>query len=307
MIFADRLMERIKVSKSFLVAGFDPVVEALPPFCVDQFTRGTQTSADAIYELLVGFHQVALDACHDKVAAVKPNIAFFEQYGVAGLKAFKQVCELAKERGLLVIADVKRGDIGSTAKAYSKAFLGKSTLLGKPIEAFNVDAITISPYLGFDTIETYFDDCREFGKGLFVLVKTSNPGSAALQNHGGSGTCSVAEAVADWLGAHANVLEGKCGYSGLGAVVGATYPKEATALRARMPKNLFLIPGMGAQGGSAVDAVAGFSSQKSGALINVSRGLLAGFPQQIQSIEALSTEISERATRFNADVSAALR
>jgi orotidine-5'-phosphate decarboxylase len=202
---------------------------------------------------------------------------------------------------------VKRGDIGSTAKAYSAAYLGRNKFQGRSIPAFDVDAITINPYLGFDTVETYFDDCVAYGKGLFVLVKTSNPGSAALQNlKGRDSSRSVCEEVAVWLGEKAELLKGDSGYSSLGAVVGATYPAEAKALRTLMPRNFLLIPGMGAQGGSAEDAVAGFSDEKSGGIINISRGLLGGLSGKVHSAGEMKELIRSRADEFNGQIAAAL-
>lgn len=306
MNFADRLLASIQKNTSFIVAGFDPQLETLPRFILEKAARDGATNEDSIYNALVNFHREALTAVSSQIAAVKPNIAFFEQYGLGGLKAFASICALIREHGLPVIADVKRGDIGSTAQAYSSAFLGQSMAFGKRTAIFDVDAITVNPFLGFDTVETYFKDCKEFGKGLFVLVKTSNPGSASIQGLKDSGTGrSISETVARWLAEHASELQGTCGYSGLGAVVGATYPAEARALRELMPTNLFLIPGMGAQGGTASDSVAGFSPKKSGAIINISRGLLGSLNDCVDAA-SLRALISERAGIFNKQISEAL-
>ncbi|MBX7145112.1 MAG: orotidine-5'-phosphate decarboxylase [Oligoflexia bacterium] len=303
--FADRLLTSIKQRSSYLVAGFDPQLEALPAFIL-KAASAEPSNDGAIYSALMSFHKLALETVQHKVAAVKPNIAFFEQYGLAGLRAFADICKLAKDYKLPVIADIKRGDIGSTAKAYSAAFLGRSNIFGRKEPMFDVDAITVNPFLGFDTIETYFDDCSTYGKGLFVLVKTSNPGSASIQGLSAGESGTVSEHVASWLAERAANFMGSGKYSSLGAVVGATYPGEAKKLRELMPKNLFLIPGMGAQGGSAKDAVAGFGSDKQGGLINISRGLLAGFTDAHCDNSALGAEISKRAEAFNAQVREAL-
>ncbi len=306
MNFADRLIASIAQSKSFIVAGFDPQIEAFPQCILDDAAKRTSSNDEAVYAALVNFHQLALDALVGKVAAVKPNIAFFEQYGIAGLRAFASICSMIKERKLPIIADIKRGDIGSTAQAYSSAYLGQVSLFGKKQAVFDVDAITISPYLGFDTVETYFKDCQEFGKGLFVLVKTSNPGSASIQGLKLQSGQKVAETVATWLADKGAGFLGTSGYSGLGAVVGATYPDEARALRKLMPNNFFLIPGMGAQGGTAQDAVAGFSANKSGAIINISRGLLGTIESAIER-NSIAPLVGQRADEFNRQVAAALQ
>lgn len=305
--FADRVISAVQGKKSFIIAGFDPQIETFPKFLLENAAKSAKTTEDLVYTALMDFHRLALTAVHEQVAAVKPNIAFFEQYGLAGLRAFADIVLLIKEHKLLVVADVKRGDIGSTAKAYSAAYLGKSSAFGRAVNTFDVDAITVNPFLGFDTVETYLDDCREFGKGLFVLVKTSNPGSAALQGiEAKQSGHSVSESVAAWLGEKAELLRGSTGYSGLGAVVGATYPDEARKLRTLMPRNLLLIPGMGAQGGSAKDAVAGFSSEGSGALINISRGLLGGLPANVVDDASLVSAVKARAIEFNSQITAAL-
>ena len=198
----------------------------------------------------------------------------------------------AAELGLPVIADAKRGDIGSTAQAYSSAFLGKDA-------PFAADALTVNPFLGFDTLEPFIQDCEKYGKGIFVLVKTSNPGSAALQGE-------TSHKVAEWLNQSGEKFIGACGYSSLGAVVGATHPEEARELRGAMPKNFFLIPGYGAQGGSAADAVAGFSKTKHGGIINVSRGLCGNIPADIQSYETLKATFESRIRKMNLEIGSCL-
>lgn len=303
--FANRLLSSIATNNSYIVAGFDPQLDGFPAFILKE-ASSKATNQDSIYTALMAFHKIALEALHGKIAAIKPNIAFFEQYGLAGLKAFADICQIAKELKLPVVADVKRGDIGSTAKAYSAAFLGRSKCFGRQEPIFDVDAITVSPYLGFDTIETYFEDCQNYGKGLFVLVKTSNPGSASLQSLKVGDSSNVSEHVARWLAEKAPLFLGSSGYSSLGAVVGATYPSEAKKLRELMPKNLFLIPGMGAQGGSAEDAIAGFGADKRGGLINISRGLLAGFGDGVNDASSLALGISRRSHEFNQQVLTAL-
>ncbi len=314
--FADKLQASIERSNSFLVAGIDPRIEDFPKFLLDEVKSRFTSKEDFIYGALTSFYALALATLNTKIACVKPNIAFFEQYGLSGLKAFADIVKLAQELGLPVIADAKRGDIGSTAAAYSAAFLGRSELFGEKFPVFDADALTVNPFLGFDTLEVFLKDCVAYGKGLFVLVKTSNPGSAALQGTFNSGSDSnqpnVSEKVAAWLAEKASTLAGTCGFSGIGAVVGATYPEEAKHLRNIMPTNILLIPGMGAQGGTAKDAVAGFAvnqytGKKGGAVINVSRGLFGGLPPSVVDKGSLCTELMKRAESFNTQIEQALQ
>jgi len=256
---------------------------------------------------LTAFFQFALEAVADRIAAVKPNIAFFEALGLGGLRALTSVAAMLREHRVPFILDGKRGDIGSTAEAYAAACLGETQALGRSLRFLEADALTVNPFLGFDTLEPFVAACRERGKGLFVLVRTSNPGAAALQG-AQCETGSVSERVADWLAEEGAKLLGACGYSSLGAVVGATYPDEARALRRRMPHAFFLIPGMSAQGASAADAAAGFARKEraGGALINVSRGLLSSFSSTALSREELRRELQEKAGGFNRLVNEAL-
>lgn len=304
--FADALQDSIARTASVLVAGCDPVIDTLPQFLVDEACRRHQDSRGVIAHVLSAFSDAFVSAVDGRVAAVKPNIAFFEQYGLAGLEAFEALCRKVRERGIPLIVDAKRGDIGSTAAAYSAAFLGRATAGGKPVKAFEGDALTVSPYLGFDTLEPFLKDCVAHGKGLFILVQTSNPGAKSLQGLEAGGR-TVSQHVAHWVAERGSVLLGSCGWSGLGAVVGASYPREAQDLRAIMPDNFFLIPGLGAQGAGAAEAVAGFGvkgGKRGGALVNASRGLLAGTSS---TLEELSGVIRGNVERFNADLSSALQ
>lgn len=301
--FATRLERSIIKNNSVLCAGFDPTLESLPGFLL---ARGEQapTSEEAIARVLSDTFSLAAEALQGLAPVIKPNIAFFEQYGIGGLRAFQNVLSMARERGFLTIADIKRGDIASTGQAYSTAFLGAPTAFGKPIEAFACDAVTINPYLGFDTLETFLKDGEERGKGVFVLVRTSNPGSGSMQGLRIEGKGSlVCEEVAAWLALQASRLAGSGGRSGVGAVVGATYPDELARLRELMPKNYFLIPGLGAQGGTAHDTAKGFTPGGFGAVVNASRGLFVGikdtpdergFVQTVKhSAEKLRSELEE--------------
>ncbi len=306
MIFADLLQNSIKAHNSFLCAGFDPRLDNLPE-CILSEARKEKSNEDSIYKALVDFHSLALDACADCIACVKPNIGFYECLGIAGLKALQTIAKLIKEHNLPLILDGKRGDIGSTATAYSSAFLGQASAFGQKTGLIDADALTVNPFLGFDTMEPFLNDCKEYGKGIFVLVKTSNPGSAAIQDCVTDGI-TISEKIATWAAEAGEALKGECGYSGLGVVVGATYPEQAVKLRKIMPDNFFLIPGLSAQGAAAKDAVAGFStkSPRGGAVANVSRGLLGKFSSPNLTKEELKAEIRAKAEEYNQLIAAAL-
>ena len=304
--FADRLAQTILTTGSYLCAGFDPQPETFPEFLKEEAAAISPTDEEFVYTLLQSFYAVAIDALKGQVAAIKPNIAFFEQYGLGGMLAFAEIIAHARRSGMIVILDAKRGDIGSTAQAYADAFLGTATFLGRKVSGFSVDALTVNPFLGFDTLEPFITRCDEHGKGIFVLVKTSNPGSGDLQGVRSMGREeSISVRVARYLAEQADRLKGKSGFSALGAVVGATHPEEARALRAVMPSNLFLIPGYGAQGGTATDAVAGFAGS-GGGIINVSRALFGKFPQEVRSRTAVAAELVRRARELNEPVCSAL-
>jgi orotidine-5'-phosphate decarboxylase len=303
--FADKIEASVRTSKSFLVAGCDPVIEKLPSFLRADSDKDSVSDYDYIERVLGSFGDLFLSAVAGRVAAIKPNIAFFEQYGLAGISAFVRLCGSIRSMNIPLITDGKRGDIGSTAAAYSAAYLGLSCVRGRPVVDFSADALTVNPFLGFDTLEPFLKDCQERGKGIFVLVQTSNPGAASIQGLSVAGT-PVREHIAQWLAENADGLAGSSGWSGLGAVVGASYPEEAKRLRQLMPRNLFLIPGLGAQGAGAKDSVAGFGMMNGapgGALINVSRGLLEGVAN---SAEELVVSIRNNVDRFNSQISDAL-
>lgn len=310
-MFVDYLESKIASSKSFLAAGFDPQIENFPKFLITQAQSKSNNDQDFIYNLLISFHQIAISAIKDNVACVKANIAFFEQYGLAGIKAFIEINQACKIAKLPFIADAKRGDIGSTAQSYSNAFIGEVNLPASKFKAFDVDALTYNAFLGFDTLDVVLKDSQRYGKGLFVLVKTSNPGSQDLQDLKLANNQTISQVIALKLAQLASSLSGKSGLSGLGAVVGATNPEQAQSLRQIMPTNFFLIPGYGAQGGSAKDAVAGFIKTKanynSGGIINVSRALFSGFANDISNENMLVCEIENRLKHFNADVNQNLK
>ncbi len=304
MNFADKINERIEQTRSVVVAGFDPRPDSFPGLFLAEANNRFQNNEDKIHCLLRDFHFLALETIADKVAAIKPNAAFFEQFGIGGIRALSEICIKANSIGVPVIMDAKRGDIGSTAEAYSHAFLGETEIFGQKMRAFPSAALTVNPFLGFDTLEPFLSDCQKFGGGIFVLVKTSNPGSGDIQ--GSAENDGATKKVADWIARNASKLIGTSGFSSLGAVVGATYPAEARLLRELMPNSLFLVPGYGAQGATAKDVIPNFNSSGRGALINVSRGLLGSFPNSVNSPTSFKEEVLGRITTINKDINSAL-
>lgn len=273
---SDKLIRAIISKKSPIVVGLDPRIESIPSEILESnFTMYGETLKGAS-ESILEFNKGIIDSIYDLVPAVKPQIAFYEQYGVEGMVAYKETCEYAKSKGLIVIADVKRGDIGTTSKAYSIAHLGKVKVGSQIISAFEADFATVNPYLGDDCMREFMDEVKTLEKGLFVLVKTSNKTSGQLQDlevEGGKVYDKVAEIVSNWNDA----LVGEMGYSPIGAVVGATYPSELEHLRLKMPKAIFLVPGYGAQGGGAKDVVGAFNTDGLGAIVNSSRGIIFAY------------------------------
>lgn len=270
--FSDRLIQAIKAKGNPCIVGLDPRLEKMPTFITSQQYR--MSHVEAIRFVIANYHEIILDIISPLIPAVKPQIAFYEQYGIPGLLAFVDTIKMAKERDLIVIADVKRNDISSTATAYANAFLGTTNIFDDKLPIFDVDCITVSPFLGRDSIEPFVKVCQEYGKGVFVLVKTSNPSSGDFQDKILKDSqeplySTVARAVNDL----AKSIIGESGYSSVGAVVGATYPEEAVQLRKLMPQSIFLVPGYGTQGGTARDVLPCFNKDKLGAIVNSSRGI----------------------------------
>jgi len=275
----DTLIEKIKLLGAPIVVGLDPTLEMLP----ERLKRGN--TVQAISEAFFEFNREIIDAVYDLVPAVKPQIAMYEQYGLDGLSAYMKTTEYAKSKGLLVIGDIKRGDIASTAAAYATHIGG--TMLdekasgteanSKRVFLWNEDAVTLNPYLGGDSVSPFLDVCAQQDKAIFLLVKTSNPGSSDLQDMPLASGKLVYEHVADMVSAWGEGLIGKYGYSKTCAVVGATFPQQGRELRKRMPHTFFLVPGYGAQGGSGADLRGFFDEKGLGCIINSSRGITAAW------------------------------
>lgn len=269
--FAERLSQAIQRKKSPLVVGLDPRLERLPHVLQD-LAKGSWAQKAEAYRL---FCNSVIDAVADIVPAVKPQFAFFEELGADGLVALRAVTQYAQGKGLVVLGDAKRGDIGSTAIAYASAYLAESGPWG-------LDALTINPYMGRDTLQPFVEIAAANQAGLFFLTKTSNPGSGDLQDLQVDGQ-SIAEHVADWLAtlaADSDDRESVAGLTNMGAVVGATYPEQLVSMRQRLKGVWILIPGYGAQGGSAADTAGGFLESGLGAVVNSSRGVIFAFDSQ---------------------------
>ncbi|HEY8346948.1 MAG TPA: orotidine-5'-phosphate decarboxylase [Symbiobacteriaceae bacterium] len=276
--FADRVIHRVRSKRSHVVVGLDPVLQRIPPCLREQAAREHGRTARGAAAALLAFNKLIIDAVADQVAAVKPQSAFYEMYGPWGVEAFWETVRYARSRDLLVIADVKRGDIGSTAEAYAAAYLGHPN----PLDSWEdpglwVDCVTVNPYLGSDGLVPFVRRCQARGTGMFVLVKTSNPSAGELQDQVLLSGENVAQQVAklvDYLGA---TLVGTSGYSAVGAVVGATYPEDLARYRKEMPRALILVPGYGAQGGTGADVVHAFNPDGLGALVNASRSIIYAY------------------------------
>jgi len=266
--FADRLTAAINQKGTPLIVGIDPRLANLPAELRDSLASNNYA---AIAEAFSVFGKQIIDVIASKVAAIKPQAAFFEQLGPAGTVALAEVVEYAISNDLMVIMDGKRNDIGSTATAYAKGYLGR-----KPQSAWGCDALTINPYMGDDSLQPFIDQCLETGSGLFTLVKTSNPGSNTFQELM-TGDVKLYQQVAAWVQNSAKETQGESGYGVMGAVVGATHPEHLAELRQSMPNTFFLIPGFGAQGGKAKDIAAAFDHAGGGAVVNSSRGIIFAY------------------------------
>jgi orotidine-5'-phosphate decarboxylase len=289
-LFADRLTEQILAKGSRCIVGLDPRVDQMPAF----------VRASGTYAAITAFHELVIDAVADLVPAVKPQLAFFEQYGVAGMQAFENTVIAARQRGLLVIADGKRNDISSTAEAYANAYLG--------MDGFDCDALTVTPYLGRDSLMPFVEACAKHGKGLFVVLKTSNPGSKDFEDQTLESTGRpLYEKIAGVLSELGDGLVGASGYSSVGAVIGATFPEEGRRLRELMPRALILVPGYGAQGGSAKAAAECFNDDGLGAIVSSSRGITYDFGDPEISRDEFVRLVREKTRRMIDEVNAAVK
>lgn len=273
-----KLADKIKATHAPICVGLDPMLSYIPEHILkkayEEYGETLKGAAEAVWQ----YNKGIIDAVYDLIPSVKPQIAMYEQFGIEGLKAFQKTVDYCHEKDLVVIGDIKRGDIGSTSAAYAVGHLGKVQVGSKSYAPFDEDFVTVNPYLGTDGVKPFIDICKAEKKGLFILVKTSNPSSGEFQDRLIDGRPLyewVGEKVAEWGADHMGET-----YSYVGAVVGATYPEMGKILRKIMPKSFILVPGYGAQGGKGADLVHFFNEDGLGAVVNSSRGIIAAYKQE---------------------------
>lgn len=301
----DLLVKKIKEKGNPSVAGLDPKIDYVPKYIRDkayaEYGKNLKGACEAIWE----FNKGLIDALYDVVPAVKPQSAFYEMYGLCGEEVLHRTVRYAKEKGLYIILDVKRNDIGSTAEAYSKAYLGNVDIDGVTEEPCPVDCVTVNPYLGTDGIKPFVNDCKVFDKAIFALVKTSNPSSGELQDMI-AGEKHIYEHVAELVNSWNSDTIGESGYGAVGAVVGATYPEQAAILRGIMKQSYFLVPGYGAQGGGALGVKPCFNDDGLGAIVNSSRGIMCAYKNGDWREEQFAEAARAEAIRMREDITSVL-
>lgn len=304
----NKLTEKIRKTHAPIVVGLDPMLNYIPKHIQEAAFKACGETLEGAAEAIWQFNKEIVDATYDLIPAVKPQIAMYEQFGIPGLMAFKKTVDYCKEKDLVVIGDIKRGDIGSTSAAYAAGHIGKVQVGSKEYAGFDEDFVTVNPYLGSDGVNPFIDVCKKEKKGLFILVKTSNPSSGEFQDQLVNGRPLyelVGEKVAEW----GQECMGDT-YSYIGAVVGATYPEMGKILRRIMPKAYILVPGYGAQGGQGKDLVHFFNEDGLGAIVNSSRGIIAAYKQEkyAQMGEANFADASRKAVEdMIADIDGALQ
>lgn len=300
-MIVDTLIDSIAAMKNPTVLGLDTRWEYLPASFQKNFDG---TTAQGAAEAILAYNTKLVEALADIVPCAKVQVAYYEMLGLPGMEAFRETCAMAKKAGMVVISDVKRNDIGATSEAYAMAHLGKTPLDGTNYAGFPTDFATVNPYLGTDGIAPFMKVCAAEDKGIFILVKTSNPSSSELQDMTLTDGRTVFEAVADRVIAWGEGTEGKYGYNRAGAVVGATHPEQGAALRKRMPHTFFLLPGYGAQGASGKDLAGMFDADGRGACVNASRSLLCAWKKQ--NTEDFAAAARKEALHMRDDIMQAL-
>lgn len=292
----NKLVTKIQKTNAPIVVGLDPMLSYVPQHiqkaAFDKFGETPEGAAEAIWQ----FNKAIVDATYDLIPAVKPQIAMYEQFGIEGLKAYQKTVDYCHEKDLVVIGDVKRGDIGSTSEAYAVGHLGRVQIGSNKVATFNEDFATVNPYLGTDGIKPFVDVCKEEKKGIFILVKTSNPSSGEFQDRMIDG-----RPLYEWVGEKVSEWGADCmgdSYSYVGAVVGATYPEMGKVLRDIMPKSFILVPGYGAQGGKGKDLTHFFNKDGLGAIVNSSRGIIAAYKQDQYKAKGITEENFADASRL---------
>ena len=301
----DRLIEGIKRTHNPTVAGLDPKLEYIPDFLVEKAFAAHGETLEGAAAAILAYNKGLIDALCDIVPAVKPQAAYYEMYGWPGMRTLSETIAYAKAKGIFVITDGKRNDIGSTMEAYAAAHLGKTKVGGAEIAAFGGDALTVNGYLGEDGIRPLLDTCRRYDAGIIVLVKTSNPSSGELQDRRIDRE-TVYRTMGGLCEKWGEELPGKYGYSGVGAVVGATYPAQLAELRAALPHTFFLVPGYGAQGGGAADVAGAFDKEGMGAVVNSSRAILCAWKKEGCAPEDYAGAARREALRMRDDILNAL-
>lgn len=276
----DLLLEKIVEKQNPTVAGLDPKLSYLPACLLEESFRKYGKNLEGAADALLQFNKGLIDALCDVVPAVKPQAAYYEMYGWQGVRTLAETIAYAKEKGMYVVTDGKRNDIGATMQSYAAAHMGVTELGGETVEAFGADCLTVNGYLGSDGIDPLLSVCASGDKGIFVLVKTSNPSSGELQDRVLDDGKTLYRTMGEMCEKWGEKLPGKYGYSGVGAVVGATYPAQLGELRQQLPHTFFLVPGYGAQGGGAEDVAPGFDRNGLGALVNSSRGIMCAWQKE---------------------------
>lgn len=275
----NRLIEKIAETQNPTVVGLDPKIDYVPEFIKQKYFLKYGETLKGAARAIGCFNREIIDAISDVVPAIKPQSAYYEMYGYEGVKVLYKTIEYAKEKGMFVMVDGKRNDIGATMEAYTTAYLGKTKIQNNSFEAFGADALTVNGYLGTDGISPLINACNEYDKGIFVLVKTSNKSSGELQDKliGDKAVYGVMGDMCEEWGAQAM---GKYGYSSVGAVVGATYPEQLEEMRKALPHTFFLVPGYGAQGGGAEGVAKAFDKNGLGAIVNSSRAVMCAYQKE---------------------------
>ena len=291
----DVLIEKIKECDNPTVIGVDTRYDMVPECVRKKYSTDLKGMCSAMLE----YSKALIDVTYDIIPAVKLQSAYFEMYGVEGIKLYKEMIDYCKEKGMVVMADVKRGDIGSTSAGYSRAYLGKNMIDEKEQAIFDVDFATVNPYMGSDCVVPFVEDCKKYNKGIFVLVKTSNKSSGEIQDVKAEDGEEIYKKVAKLVNTWGSELIGENGYSSVSSVVGATYPKQLQELRELMPHSYFLIPGYGAQGGKAEDIALGFDENGLGGIVNATRSLMCAYKSDLW-IDKFAEEDYAKATRAEA-------
>lgn len=299
----DRLIEKIKETRNPSVVGLDPKLEYVPAYLVAEYQEKYGMTLEAAAEAILAYNKAIIDEICDIVPAIKPQAAYYEMYGWYGVRTLEQTIRYAKEKGMFVITDGKRNDIGATMEAYTAAHLGTVMVGEEVLEPFGADALTVNGYLGSDGINPLLGACKERDRGIFVLVKTSNPSSGELQDQLMDGEPLYAR-MGDLCEKWGTETIGKYGYSAVGAVVGATYPEQLRELRARLPHTFFLVPGYGAQGGGAEGVAAAFDENGLGGIVNSSRAIMCAYKKEGCDEHEFAKAARREALRMRDDITA---